>query len=315
MHRNSNITGNLNSTFLAAGIFDFGHLQCADFQRLFSYKNALTFTGKEKDSETGFYYFGARYYDPALSGLFLSVDPMADKYPSISPYAYCAWNPVKLVDPDGRKWDPASKDIIDKFRQLTNEKMNNEETDKMKLKYKQVLDELDALALSSQVYHVEESLGRDGYTSYDLSNDWVCIQFDGKNNNLAHELKHAYQFEKGDLSFSSETGGWADIVCYENGQCKNRVLLYDLTDEVAAFQRGELYGGPSLTKDYIANRYSFEIEGSNRKCYPFLMKPLHGTDNIYLGCDTRMSLPHNANPDWDALKGNIFRLEGKTYKK
>ena len=28
---------------------------------------------------------------------------MADKYPSISPYAYCAWNPVKLVDPDGRK--------------------------------------------------------------------------------------------------------------------------------------------------------------------------------------------------------------------
>ena len=33
--------------------------------------------------------------------MWLSVDPMADKYPSISPYAYCAWNPVKLVDPDG----------------------------------------------------------------------------------------------------------------------------------------------------------------------------------------------------------------------
>ena len=60
-----------------------------------------SFTGKEKDSETGFYYFGARYYDPALSGLFIAVDPMADKYPSISPYAYCAWNPVKIVDPDG----------------------------------------------------------------------------------------------------------------------------------------------------------------------------------------------------------------------
>ena len=28
---------------------------------------------------------------------------MADKYPGISPYAYCAWNPVKLVDPDGRE--------------------------------------------------------------------------------------------------------------------------------------------------------------------------------------------------------------------
>ena len=65
----------------------------------------FTFTGKEKDSETGFSYFGARYYDSDLSGLFISVDPMADKYPTISPYAYCAWNPVKLVDPDGREID------------------------------------------------------------------------------------------------------------------------------------------------------------------------------------------------------------------
>ena len=53
--------------------------------------------------ETGFSYFGARYYDSDLSGLFLSVDPMSDKYPNISPYTYCAWNPVKLVDPDGNK--------------------------------------------------------------------------------------------------------------------------------------------------------------------------------------------------------------------
>ncbi len=68
------------------------------------------FTGKEKDSETGYCYFGARYYDSDLSGLFLSVDPMADKYPSISPYAYCAWNPVKLVDPDGRDWYDLLKD-------------------------------------------------------------------------------------------------------------------------------------------------------------------------------------------------------------
>ena len=31
----------------------------------------------------------------------LSVDPLSDKYPGISPYAYAAWNPVKYVDPDG----------------------------------------------------------------------------------------------------------------------------------------------------------------------------------------------------------------------
>ena len=63
-----------------------------------------SFTGKEKDSESGYHYFGARYYDSeALTG-WLSVDPMMDKYPSFSPYNYCAWNPIKLVDPDGRKF-------------------------------------------------------------------------------------------------------------------------------------------------------------------------------------------------------------------
>ncbi len=61
------------------------------------------FTGKERDEETGYGYFGARYMDHELMTMWLSVDPMADKYPSISPYAYCAWNPVKLVDPNGEE--------------------------------------------------------------------------------------------------------------------------------------------------------------------------------------------------------------------
>ncbi|MBO7209613.1 MAG: RHS repeat-associated core domain-containing protein, partial [Methanobrevibacter sp.] len=69
----------------------------------YSQKPPRTFTGKERDSETGFSYFGARYYDSDLMTGWLSVDPLADKYPGLSPYAYCAWNPVKLVDPDGEK--------------------------------------------------------------------------------------------------------------------------------------------------------------------------------------------------------------------
>ena len=67
-------------------------------------ENTLVFhpdsSGKEKDAETGYHYFGARYYNSDLS-LWLSVDPMADKYPSLSPYNYCALNPMKIVDPDG----------------------------------------------------------------------------------------------------------------------------------------------------------------------------------------------------------------------
>ena len=60
-----------------------------------------SFTGKERDEETGYGYFGARYMDHELMTMWISVDPMSDKYPSVSPYAYCAWNPVRLVDPDG----------------------------------------------------------------------------------------------------------------------------------------------------------------------------------------------------------------------
>ncbi len=41
--------------------------------------------------------------DHELMTMWLSVDPMADKYPNISPYNYCMWNPVKLVDPDGEE--------------------------------------------------------------------------------------------------------------------------------------------------------------------------------------------------------------------
>ena len=64
--------------------------------------NVAYFNGKEKDYESGFHYYGARYYWSEVLTGWLNVDPMMDKYPSISPYAYCVWNPVNLVDPDGR---------------------------------------------------------------------------------------------------------------------------------------------------------------------------------------------------------------------
>ena len=71
-------------------------------QRITDYAARYTFSAKEKDPETGYSYFGSRYYSSDLS-IWLSVDPMSDKYPSLSPYTYCANNPIKLVDPDGEE--------------------------------------------------------------------------------------------------------------------------------------------------------------------------------------------------------------------
>ena len=59
------------------------------------------FSGKELDSETGLYYFGARYYNPKLA-LWYGVDPLAEKYPGVSSYVYCMDNPINAFDPDGQ---------------------------------------------------------------------------------------------------------------------------------------------------------------------------------------------------------------------
>ena len=58
------------------------------------------FTGKERDTETRWDYFGARYYDPAI-GRLLSVDRFTDKYPSMTPYHYAANNPIYFIDVNG----------------------------------------------------------------------------------------------------------------------------------------------------------------------------------------------------------------------
>jgi RHS repeat-associated protein len=61
------------------------------------------FNGKEKDNSTGNdnYDFGARIYDGRI-GRWLSVDPLKERYPGLSPYNYVANSPISAIDPDGR---------------------------------------------------------------------------------------------------------------------------------------------------------------------------------------------------------------------
>ena len=64
------------------------------------------YNGKEYDHVHGldWYDYGARHYDPAMAR-FTQMDPLSEQYPHLSPYAYCAGNPVKYIDPDGIKFD------------------------------------------------------------------------------------------------------------------------------------------------------------------------------------------------------------------
>ena len=65
--------------------------------------NRYRYNSKEEQATLGTPYadYGARQYS-SVDGRWLAVDPLAEKYYSISPYAFCNNNPVNFVDPDGR---------------------------------------------------------------------------------------------------------------------------------------------------------------------------------------------------------------------
>jgi RHS repeat-associated protein len=65
--------------------------------------NRWGFSGKEKQTvkNLGFLDFGARMLETEIGRWFV-IDPLTEKYYSISPYAYCLNNPVNVIDPDGK---------------------------------------------------------------------------------------------------------------------------------------------------------------------------------------------------------------------
>jgi RHS repeat-associated protein len=71
-------------------------------QKSGGFSTQYRFNGKEQDQMTGLYNYGARFYDPMVSG-WLSVDPLAEKYPGWSAFNYVMNNPVNFIDPDGKE--------------------------------------------------------------------------------------------------------------------------------------------------------------------------------------------------------------------
>lgn len=64
--------------------------------------NDYLYGGKELQKKFGINLYDSQARFQANTGMFLSLDPLAEKYYGISPYSYCAGNPVNLVDPDGK---------------------------------------------------------------------------------------------------------------------------------------------------------------------------------------------------------------------
>ena len=77
--------------------------------------NPYKFGGKEWDASLSMYDFSARMYHPAI-GRFTTMDPLCEKYYSVSPYAYCNNNPIRFIDPFGLwHWDADGNLVWDEY--------------------------------------------------------------------------------------------------------------------------------------------------------------------------------------------------------
>ena len=202
------------------------------------YETRYTFSGKERDEETGYSYFGARYYNSDLS-IWLSVDPMADKYPSLSPYTYCADNPVRLVDPDGEEieYNSFADRIIVGVLKIFDQGFRNQFRELKKSEETYVFNKnnqgTNSFIIDGNKLFINYSMADNGYSK----NAGQTIF-----SNLRHETTHGIQFEYGELGFCLRRMGYGivdrDGNYYEIQ--KWQPFAYDLTDEYEAHNNQNL---------------------------------------------------------------------------
>jgi RHS repeat-associated protein len=191
-----------------------------------SSQNKYKFTEKERDTETNYDYFGARYYNSKLS-LWQSVDPLAEKYPGFSPYNYTLGNPLRLIDPDGMKVE-----FEDDYLREEHEKKYNETKDG-KYVNSNYRSNYDKLQSSGELYIIKsgnaknKELGSFSYNGKYFEINIVGNSSQSSISRIAHEFSHGVQYENGELGFFSR----------DKGNTWN-VFNYDITDEIKAWNSG-----------------------------------------------------------------------------
>ncbi len=211
-------------------------------QRAMWYEERFTFSGKERDAETGYSYFGYRYY---LShyGIWGGVDPLSDKYPGISPYAYCGNNPIMKRDPDGREIVPESRG--EWKRQMSNIRKNirilqwnryisegsTKETLGERVKVlKSFYSDIKQLKKSKQKYALnplyitkndEGKITNVALLTYDAQTNIITLNYNGKNqlkgtDMFIHEGTHALQFDNGKLKIVPPYNIQLEVPAYIN---------------------------------------------------------------------------------------------------
>ncbi|MBO7491045.1 MAG: RHS repeat-associated core domain-containing protein [Bacteroidales bacterium] len=233
-----------------------------------------TFSAKERDVETNLSYFGSRYYSSDLS-IWLSVDPMSDKYASLSPYVYCANNPIKLVDPDGRKVeipDENDKEFINQLIDPTNKNYSKSFHEK----YKELDEQTDHIYIfKSWQYDANRSGFEEG--KYENHGDGTStINFSKGDSpmvserligaspfrNLFEETYHAFQDKHGLLNnscmneaeawkFAAEAPGTSYSFLTPNGSIQNTFMFWLKDASIGMIANAFKFGWKKEFSDYL----------------------------------------------------------------
>ena len=149
---------------------------------------------------------------------------------------------LAIAEPNSKQAQRLQNRIHNANDRLTNRKKKLSEVVSTS---QEIISEFNALEGSSQVYDFKQnnSLGGNGETGFDLNTGKIMIEMSSSASVglIAHELKHAYQFETGNYSVGIKL---SHISSYSN-------LFYDRHDEVEAYERGAIFGGTAYGLNYL----------------------------------------------------------------
>ncbi len=176
------------------------HIEYVPFGEVFieernnTWNTPYLFNAKELDEETGLYYYGARYYDPRISQ-FLSSDRFAKKYPNLTPYSYCANNPINAVDVRGDSISTSK--LNDAQLKLYNENIASLKESKLFTSYyNQLLTSPTIYTISVNRSKADGEVGSSGQF-YDSKTKEISVGVTMDYGAMAHELFHAFQDDGG----------------------------------------------------------------------------------------------------------------------
>ena len=223
-----------------------------------SYSARYTFSGKERDEETGFSYFGARYYNSSYS-IWLSVDPMSDKYPSMSPYVYCANNPVKLVDANGEEVivsGSGKEDVVTQINNMTSKKFNVS------------LDEHGRMTYSGKAKTKTEKLLKDAIDRNDITINIVAENDQKSFKSKTDGKTYEYQTESDGIMSTGAYGGSE----YNNGHATSYQYVDPSRSAKLDKDVGDMMTGGYMLHEFAEGYYSAVIALDNKKGDPISVR-------------------------------------------